>query len=172
MQICSVILLNMNKNKCEVNFEKISEFSNAEIRIAYRSDYGNITNFLNKFFYKDEPLNKYLNSIYGNYNGNGNVRQFSEEELIDPTVVALKQNNVIGVCLNRVLIKGVNECELYTSENVVRQKLLDFLKYIEDESRYFDHFPSCVKAMTVDLVSVDSAFRGRGIATKLLIKTR
>lgn len=152
----------MNINTCEVE----------EIRIAFPSDHGNITNFLNQFFYKDEPLNKYLKSTYGNYNENGNVRQFSEGELMDPTVVALREGTIIGVCLNRILIKGVDESELYASENIVRQKLLDFLKFVEDKSKYFDYFPSCVKGMTVDLISVDNAFRGRGIAKKLLIKTR
>lgn len=168
----TVIELNMNQKTCEVCIEQIKEFSSIEIRKANPSDHGDIANFLNKFFYKDEPLNKYLKSTYGNYNGNGNDRQFSQEELIDPTVVALKEGNIIAVCLNRILIKGVDESELYKSENVVRQKLLDFLKYVENQSKYFDYFPSCMKGMTVDLISVDNAFRGRGIAKKLLMKTR
>lgn len=161
----------MNKITNEDNCEK-QHSTNLEFRIAYPSDKENIISFLNQFFYNEEPLNKYLKDVYGNYHGNRNVRQFSEEELIDPTVVVAKEKNIIGVCLNRILIKGIDDSELYLSDNIVRQKLLDFIKYVEDESGYFDYFPDCVKGMTVDLISVDDSYRGRGIAKKLLNKTR
>lgn len=151
--------------------EKESNSTNYVIRTAFLKDREEIIQFLYKFFYVEEPLNKYLLGNYRNCEGNGKLRHFSEEELQDPTLVAVSDGKIIGVCLNRILIEGEDDSELYTSTNEIRQKFLDFLRYIENQSKFFDYFPDCKKGMTVDLISVDSAFRNKGIAKDLLRNT-
>lgn len=141
-------------------------------RVACAADRKQIMHILNEFFYLEEPLNKYLLEYYGNYQGNAKLRLFSDEELADPTVVAVSDGGkIVGVCLNRILIKGVDDSDLYKSKIELRQKFLDFLKHIESQSKFFDYFPNCDKGMTVDIISVDSAFSNRGIATALLRET-
>lgn len=142
------------------------------VRPACAADSEQIVRILREFFYLEEPLNKYLLKKYGNYMGNGTLRQFSAGELADPTLVAVQDDgNVIGICLNRISIRGVDDSDLYKSEIEIRQKFLDFLRHIEDQSRFFDYFPGCEKGMTVDLISVDNAFSKRGVGTALLKET-
>lgn len=155
-----------------MNTEKKNNSTNYEIRVACATDREEIINFLYKFFYVEEPLNKYLLENYGNCEGNGKLRHFSAEELVDPTLVAVSEGKIVGVCLNRILIEGEDDSGLYTSTNEIRQKFLDFLRYIENQSKFFEYFPDCKKGMTVDLISVDSAFRNKGIAKDLLRNTR
>lgn len=143
-----------------------------EIRVACAEDRQEIIDFLYKFFYESEPINKYLRKTYGKYEGNKKLRTFSDEELLAPTIVAVYNNHIIGICLNRILYRGQDETDLYTSDNVVRQKLFDFLKYVEDTSKYFDYFPGCNTGLNVDIVAVDEDFKRQEITKNLLMKTR
>lgn len=151
--------------------EKKKSSRNVDISLARSTDREEIIHILHKFFYVEEPLNKYLLKSYGNYIGNGKLRHFSDKELLDPTLVAVADRRIVGVCLNRVLIKDADDSDLYKSDNEIRQKFLNFMRYIEDQSKFFDHFPHCRRGMTVDIISVDNAFSNQGIAKDLLRET-
>ncbi|KRT78701.1 Acetyltransferase [Oryctes borbonicus] len=81
---------------------------------------------------------------------------------------------IIGVCLNGIIRRREELDAEKEDENSNPKfcKIIRFLKHIEKESDIFGKYPEMSKILCVKILSVDGAWRGRGIAKELMHKTR
>lgn len=145
-----------------------------EIHIATEEDREPILNFLQTFFFRDEPLNSYLNLINEENPRCIDLENFSLKELNNGVnLKAVHNGKIIGVSLNGVLERGwLNNDDSYKCDDEKFSIILALLDRVARESDPFKKYPDCDKAMTVKILSVDGAYRGKGIAKELMAKTR
>lgn len=145
-----------------------------DIVLATLDDEQDVLNFLREFFFKDEPLNKYLGLISDASPRCLDLEKFSTKELGNGlNLKAVHNGKIIGVCLNGLLERGyINEISDSSSSSGKFGKITRLLDKVAIESDVFARFPDCDKAMTVKIISVNGAYRGQGIAKELMNKTR
>lgn len=141
------------------------------VRIATKDDRTRMVEFLRKFFFRDEPLNKYLDMITPENPINEDLERFACADLDDPTIVAEMDGKLIGVCLNGIMEKEKKE-EEFVPRDKKFAKIFHLLEFVAKDSDPFSHFPGATKAMTIKIVSVDDTYRGKGIAKQLMAKTK
>lgn len=129
--------------------------------------------FLRKFFIRDEPLNYSLGLLEGRSKCN-ELEEFCVKELDNGiNLKAVSNGKIIGLCFNGILTKGyIDEIEEVDCPDKKFEKILKLLDHVAVESNVFGKFEDCDKALTVKILSVDSAWRGRGIAKELMDKSR
>lgn len=143
-----------------------------EIRLATIKDKSQIINLMVNGFYKEEPLIKYMRQKQ-QFPEHGVWREFSENELLDPSLVVVKHGIIIGVSLNSILEKGQDDSHSHFDvRNIARSQILQFLNGVEKQCNFWSYFPNVSKGITVDRLGVDNAFKGQGIAKKLINRTR
>lgn len=145
-----------------------------EIQIATEEDREPIRNFLQTFFFRDEPLNSYLKLITDENPRCLDLENFSLKEINNGlNLKAVYNGKIIGVSLNGILEKGwVDKCDPFKCEDEKFNIILGLLDHVAKESDPFKKYLDCDKAMTVKILSVDGAYRGKGIAKELMAKTR
>lgn len=145
-----------------------------EIQIATDEDKEPIRNFLQTFFFRDEPLNCYLKLITEENPRCIDLENFSLKEINNGVnLKAVYNGKIIGVSLNGILERGwIDTTDSYTCEDEKFSKILGLLDHVARESDPFKKFSDCDKAMTVKIISVDGTYRGKGIAKELMAKTR
>ncbi|KAK4886709.1 hypothetical protein RN001_002980 [Aquatica leii] len=131
---------------------------------------------LRKFFFKDEPLNIAINLIE-----NENSRCF---ELEDYSLKCIKsglslmavtpREEIIGVCLNGTLCENDESEDDEECLNAKMAKIFKLLDYSGEEGTkaVLKKYPEVKKSILVKILSTDSAWRGQGVARKLLDRTR
>ncbi|KAJ8913024.1 hypothetical protein NQ315_002039, partial [Exocentrus adspersus] len=145
-----------------------------EIQIATEDDRESILNFLQTFFFRDEPLNSYLGIITEETPRCLDLENFSLKELNNGVnLKAVYNGKIIGVSLNGILERGwLGKDDPYKHGDTKFGIILDLLERVARESDPFKKYPDCEKAMTVKILSVDGTYRGKGIAKALMAKTR
>ncbi|VEN60412.1 unnamed protein product, partial [Callosobruchus maculatus] len=144
-----------------------------EIKVATENERQAVLEFLRKFFFKDEPLNSYSKLITEEKPICPDIEKFAMKDFNnDLNLVAIYNNNIIGVCLNSILERNATEEEPFVSEDKTFDKIVKLLDYVAEHSDPFRKFPECDKAMTVKILSVDGSYRGKGIAKELMARTR
>lgn len=129
--------------------------------------------FLNKFFFRDEPLNINIKLMDGPNATCKELEEYSVSSIKDglSLKVVSESGALVGVCLNGILSRDdphqEEECP-----NPKFAKILNLLNYVDGQVDVFGKFPDCHKVMSVKIVSVDSSWRGRGLAQELVNKTR
>jgi ribosomal protein S18 acetylase RimI-like enzyme len=92
------------------------------------------------------------------------------------TLIAVEPGGqVVGACLNGCHEAGhVNqmEAEAESCPNPKFRKILQFLAFLERRADVFGKFPDVHRLLEIRMVAVDGAWRGSGIATALLERTR
>lgn len=142
-----------------------------EIKIATNEDKEKVREFLQKFFYKDEPLNLYLGLITDENPRCMDLERFTLKDMDNGVNLLAEQNGkLIGVCLNGTFERG--KTENFECTDAKFSKIVSLLDYVATESDPFKIYPGIDKAITVKILSVDGSFRGKGIAKDLMIKTR
>lgn len=141
------------------------------IRSATNDDKRPISEFMTKFFEPDEPLSKCL--------GLDKVEESAEDKdgfdgqnLSDPTLVAEIGGKLIGVCINEIVDRNPQKKDEQKETDSKFDEIHHLLTFVEKESNPFQHFPEASKAMAIQVVCVDGTYRGKGIAKKLIEKTR
>lgn len=142
-----------------------------EVRVATESDKDRIVDFLRRFFFRDEPLNKYLQLFSDENSRCPDLEKFASKEITDPSVIAELDGKLVGICLNGIMEKGEEEDHSEPQDKSF-SKIFKLLQRVAKESNPFQHFPGAKKAMAIKIVSVDDAYRGKGIAKQLMAKTR
>lgn len=142
-----------------------------EVRIATDADKNRMVEFLRKFFFRDEPLNKYLRLITKEKPTNKDLERFACSDMGDPSIIAELDGKLIGVCLNGILTKESKEDDFVPKDKKFG-KIFNLLNYVAEQSDPFKHFPGAEKAMTLKIISVDDSYRGKGIAKQLMAKTK
>lgn len=144
---------------------------NFNIRVVTEEDKCRILEFFRKFFFKDEPLNKYLGLITEEKPVNEEVENFDCSDIGGSSLVAELNGQLIGVCINEIMEKG-HIRENFEPTDKEFAKIVKFLEFIAKNCNPFQHFPGATKAMSLKIVSVDGSFRGKGIAKQLMVRTR
>lgn len=144
------------------------------IEVIKKSDLPEVLNFLRRFFIRDEPLNHSSGLLRGR-DTCPELEKFSVKDL--GSGVNLKavsdDGKIIGICLNGILERGyIDGIEESNCPDEKFDKILRLLDHVAKESNIFEKFRGIDKAMTVKILSVDSDWRGRGIAKELMNKTR
>ncbi|XP_060531318.1 arylalkylamine N-acetyltransferase 1-like isoform X2 [Cylas formicarius] len=144
-----------------------------EIQIATVEDKDDILNFLQTFFFKDEPLNKYLGLISEERPRCYDLEDFALKDIDkEVTLKAVHNGRIIGVCLNGILEKGYIDEEEDEVKDEKFRKIAKLLGRVAVESDVFSKFPDAKRAITTKIISVNGTYRGQGIARELMNKTR
>lgn len=92
------------------------------------------------------------------------------------SLVAVGPNgDVVGACLNRChKPEDVQqmEAEADICPNPKFRKILRFLAFVDRRSDVFGKFPDISKVLEIHIVAVDVNWRGKGVATALMDRTR
>ncbi|XP_074037780.1 dopamine N acetyltransferase isoform X2 [Leptinotarsa decemlineata] len=143
-----------------------------EIRIATDEDREQIREFLQNFFYKDEPLNSFLQLINEDNPRCLDLEKFTLKDLNNGlNLLAIHDKKLIGVCLNGLMERGKAE-EEFVCKDEKFSKIVQLLEHVAEESDPFKKYPGIDKAVTVKILSVDGSYRGKGIAKDLMARTR
>lgn len=142
-----------------------------DVRLATEADKTRMVEFLRKFFFRDEPLNKFLGVVTADKPINEDLESFACADMTDPSLVAEMDGKLIGVCLNGILEREGKDCDFVPKDKQF-SKIFHLLEYVAEQSDPFQHFPGSDKAMSVKIISVDDTYRGKGIAKQLMAKTR
>lgn len=143
-----------------------------EIKVATKDDHQKVLDFLRTFFFRDEPLNDYLGLLTDENPICPDLEKYATKDIDNGiNLIALYNGKIIGVCLNGVMEKGVEE-EHFEIKDEKFAKIVKLLTTVDRESDPFQKFPDCNKGMTVKIISVDGTYRGKGIAKDLMAKTR
>lgn len=142
--------------------------SDYEIRLGTKEDALEITELMLNGFYKDEPLIKYIREKY-RFPEDAVWKIFSEAELLDPSLVVVKDGKIIGVSLNKIFEKGKdNPPTPGDDKSQARIVISDFLDYADEQSNFWNFFPDCQKGIAVGKVSIIDDYKEKGIATRLI----
>ncbi|KAJ9577582.1 hypothetical protein L9F63_005849 [Diploptera punctata] len=147
-----------------------------EIRRATSKDNDNILDLMRKNFFRDEPLNIAV-GLLENTDNCPELEQFCLETLQDELslVAATPSGEIVGACLNGMHEDGhleEMEAEANSCPNPKFRKILQLLAFLERRANVFSKFPGIKKLLEIRIVAVANDWRGKGIATALLERTR
>ncbi|CAG9861170.1 unnamed protein product [Phyllotreta striolata] len=138
-----------------------------EIKPVTEENRQEITDFLRTVFFKEEPLNAYLELITEENQACPTLEEFTLRHLDDGVnLMAVRNNEIIGICLCVAVEKGVTEP--FDCENEKYNKIVEVLDYAERQCDPFEVYPECVRGVAVQVISVKESCTGRGIAAHLI----
>ncbi|XP_049826010.1 arylalkylamine N-acetyltransferase 1-like isoform X2 [Aethina tumida] len=146
-----------------------------DIEVITEKDRDDVLQFLQTFFFKDEPLNSAIGLITDENPRCLDLETYSLKELNNGlNLKAVMDGKLIGVCLNGMLHRGfVDDIDINEKVDDPKfTKIVRLLNFVAKDSDVFQHFPDCDKAMYVKILSVDTSLRGKGIAKDFLARTR
>ncbi|KAF2901482.1 hypothetical protein ILUMI_04707 [Ignelater luminosus] len=147
-----------------------------EIRAIKETDQEPVISFLRKFFFKDEPLNVAVKLIEFKDSTCVELEEFSIKSIKDgiSLMAITNSGNIIGVCLNGKIDQNEPEEEEEECPNPKFSKILKLLAYAGKEGSKIiaEKYPDVEKIMFAKILSVDGAWRGKGIAKELMDRTR
>ncbi|XP_037822792.1 dopamine N-acetyltransferase [Lucilia sericata] len=142
-----------------------------EYKLITEDRYDDVIRHLRDNFFADEPLNKAA-GLCRRGMGHRDLEHHSIETLEDNlSLMAVNENNEIaGVILNGILHPGDIESsqkKLELNDDEKFKKIFKLLYTLNLKENVFKHF-QVDKAFDVRILSVDSAYRGQGIAKELV----
>lgn len=147
-----------------------------QVRAITENDTEPLLNFLRQFFFKDEPLNVAVKLIEFKDSTCIELEEYSLKSIKDGTslMAITDSGNIIGVCLNGKILKDEPEEDEEECPNPKFGKIVKLLNYAGNEGSKIiaQRYPDVEKTMFVKILSVDGAWRGKGIAKELMDKTR
>lgn len=129
--------------------------------------------FLNKFFFRDEPLNVEKHLLETEDARCEELEEYSVKSIEEgASLMAVDSNgDIVGISLNGVIKRDDPE-EEFDCPNEKFAKILKLLDTVDKRADIFGQFPDIDQVLLVKILSVDSNWRGRGIAKALVDKTR
>lgn len=146
---------------------------NYEIRVARQSDSQDILEHMRKFFFRDAPLAAYLKIVTDENPICEDFEEASMKSMENPSLnlVAVSNGKIIGVCLNEIINRNYTEDTVQKEFKDKRYGMLDeFVSWFEKRANLFAKYPEFEEAFFVHNISVDSSYRGQGIAKVLFEK--
>ncbi|XP_072396235.1 arylalkylamine N-acetyltransferase 1-like [Diabrotica undecimpunctata] len=120
------------------------------------------------YFMKDEPICRSINLISKEKPVNLPLEEYLLQDYDNGiSTKAVKNGKMIGLCINSILERN-EEHEKVESDNQDFITIYNFLMHMNDHSEAFKQFPGVNKAITVSILTVDSNYRGMGIAKDLM----
>ncbi|KAL7737776.1 hypothetical protein ACLKA6_006166 [Drosophila palustris] len=139
------------------------------IELVKAEDFEDVLCMLKTFFFKDEPLNTFLN--LGECK---ELENYSMKSLKDNcSYKAVNKNGeIIGVFINGLLRRSAStapppEKAANGCEHQKFQKILALMDHVEEQFNIFDLYPNENLILDGKILSVNSNYRGMGIAGKL-----
>ncbi|XP_023015621.2 arylalkylamine N-acetyltransferase 1 isoform X1 [Leptinotarsa decemlineata] len=155
--------------KCQLTSVKLSPAY--EIQFATEENKDEIIVYLREIFFKDEPLNSYLQLVTEDSPSCEPLEEFSVKNLHNGiNLMVVHRGKIVGLCLNVIVERGKEEPFICGDEKC--DKIVDILDYADRQCDPFALYPDCDRGVSVQVISVEEHHRGNGIATKLLAKTR
>lgn len=129
--------------------------------------------FLNKFFFRDEPLNVEKNLLDTPEATCPELEGYSIKSIEEGvSLMAVDSNgDIVGITVNGVINRDEPE-EEFDCPNEKFSKILNLLETVDKQADVFGQFPDIDNLLLVKILSVDSSWRGRGIAKALVDRTR
>ncbi|XP_037035334.1 dopamine N-acetyltransferase isoform X2 [Bradysia coprophila] len=143
-----------------------------DISFVTEDDIPEIIDFLKTYFFKDEPMNTFLEL--------GECKELEEYATHCITDdCSFKATNskgeIIGVFLNGIIHKPAADAERSNSADECKhekfKKILSLFDHIETLFNLFDLYPEYERALDGKILAVNSNYRGLGIAGKLTTRT-
>ncbi|XP_050596276.1 arylalkylamine N-acetyltransferase 1-like isoform X1 [Bombus affinis] len=146
-----------------------------QIETVTKDDKLRILNFLKKFFFRDEPLNQSVQLL-------SNREDFTCRDLENYSLASLENNlNLMAVLPNGVLIGVVLNGKMdppsdeephfiATCRNPKFKKILKLLHHVDQNVNSEENFRG-LNVLEIKIISVDSDWRGKGVAKALLERT-
>ncbi|ALC40789.1 Dat, partial [Drosophila busckii] len=139
------------------------------IELIREEDAAEVLQMLKTFFFKDEPLNTFLD--LGECK---ELEKYSVKSLKDNcSYKAVNKNGeIIGVFLNGLMHRSSAtdapaEKAADSCEHPKFKKILSLMDHVEDQFNIFDLYPSENVILDGKIISVDTNYRGLGIAGRL-----
>lgn len=141
------------------------------IELITEKDAEGVLKMLKTFFFKDEPLNTFVNL--------GECKELEEYSLKSiPEKCSFKavnkQGEIIGVFMNGLMRRPKpghkHEKDADSCDHPKFKKILSLMDYINEDFNIFDLFPDTDIILDGKIVSVNTNYRGLGIAGRLTEK--
>lgn len=146
-----------------------------EFRTVLEKDKEQIFEHMNKYFFIDEPLCLNFGLLADDGPFREDLNNFVAESLREPShsLVILHEAKVVGVALNEVYERNK---PVQLTKNSPKSKQFEYvvniLDYVKRQSNLFEKFPNCNKILLLKMLSVDTSYRGKGLAKILIDKSR
>ncbi|XP_014294929.1 arylalkylamine N-acetyltransferase 1 isoform X1 [Microplitis demolitor] len=182
----SHITVGFTNSKDDSIQKKMTRYSLADVMDEIPMDYhiqiigeeskAQVLAFLRRFFFRDEPLNYNIKLIPEGENSTCIPLEKYSMSSIDESLslMAVSSNgNIVGVQLNGTTVAPEDTDEpdfIKNCENEKFKKILRLLHYVDRKADVLSRYPD-KKMIDVKIISVDSNWRGKGIAATLCKKT-
>ncbi|XP_043285492.1 arylalkylamine N-acetyltransferase 1-like isoform X1 [Venturia canescens] len=146
------------------------------IQLTCKEDKPRVLKFLRRFFFRDEPLNHSIELIpEGEDSTCLELEEYSLSALMDNlSLMAVSSNgSIIGVQLNGKMEAAPDEGEpeyITNCKNPKFRKILRLLHHVDKKVDIPSRYPK-KKVLEIRIISVDSNWRGQGVAGALIEKT-
>lgn len=147
--------------------------TNISIELITVDDAEEVLKLLKKFFFKDEPLNTFLN--LGECK---ELEKYSTKYLHEHcSYKAVNgRGEIVGVNINGLINKpketdDAPEKLAANCEHPKFKKIMALMDYVDEHFNIFDLYPDVDRLLDIKIMSVDSRYRGLGIAGKLTDRT-
>ncbi|XP_055636419.1 arylalkylamine N-acetyltransferase 1 isoform X2 [Toxorhynchites rutilus septentrionalis] len=147
--------------------------TNISIELIKEDDAEEVLKLLKKFFFKDEPLNTFVN--LGECK---ELEKYSTKSLHEHCSFKAvnSRGEIIGVTLNGLVLKPSETDEPPAKladgcEHPKFRKIMAMMDYIDEHFNIFELYQDVDRLLDVKIMSVDSRYRGFGIAGKLTDRT-
>lgn len=143
------------------------------IELITEDDAEEVLKLLKKFFFKDEPLNTFVN--LGECK---ELEKYSTKNLHEHcSFKAVNgRGEIVGVNINGLINRPKETDEPPAKladgcEHPKFKKIMALMDYIDEQFNIFDLYPDVDRILDIKIMSVDSRYRGLGIAGKLTDRT-
>lgn len=147
--------------------------TNISIELITADDAEEVLKLLKKFFFKDEPLNTFVN--LGECK---ELEKYSTKNLHEHcSYKAVNgRGEVVGVNINGLINKPKETDDAPEKladgcEHPKFKKIMALMDYVDEHFNIFDLYPDVDRLLDIKIMSVDSRYRGLGIAGKLTDRT-
>lgn len=147
--------------------------TNISIELITVDDAEEVLILLKKFFFKDEPLNTFVN--LGECK---ELEKYSTKNLHEHcSYKAVNgRGEIVGVNINGLINKpkvtdDTSEKLADSCEHPKFKKIMALMDYVDQHFNIFDLYPDVERLLDIKIMSVDSRYRGLGIAGKLTDRT-
>ncbi|XP_050433455.1 arylalkylamine N-acetyltransferase 1-like isoform X1 [Adelges cooleyi] len=131
-----------------------------------------VIEFLDKYFHRDEPLCNALELL-------DDIRAKAKSDAINNSLLdnglackaVSSDGHLIGVIANSVKCKFDKHGD-DAEDDTKFQHITKFLNKIGKETNFFYQYPNVCRALTIDILSVDDKYRGKGVCKSLMDKAR
>ncbi|XP_068967522.1 arylalkylamine N-acetyltransferase 1-like isoform X2 [Bombus flavifrons] len=146
-----------------------------QIQSVTTDDKLRVLNFLKKFFFRDEPLNQSIGLLADREDFTcRDLENYSLTSLEDDLnlMAVLPNGTLIGVVLNGKMVPPKEEEPQFISrcQNPKFKKILQLLDYVDRKVNCDENFRG-LDVLEIKIISVDSKWRGKGVAKALIEKT-